>query len=192
MVPDGRQAVLLAKKVCAGCPVQMRCYADAEDLSAAYGHDNPQGVWAGLTLQERNTWAGLRRTPAPCAECGLICVPVSHATDRCQACDPETPLAYRDYRDQILEMIAAGWTYQQVADQLRLSKSGVAGACYRWQEKARTSPRRGKRAVKECGTLAAKSRHARHGESWENCACKHVAWKRGTPQQQTHREVNVD
>ena len=179
MVPDDDQlGVQLAKKICADCPVVSSCFAYAEQLTKAYGHQAPEGVWGGFTLQERNTMAGLRRDPEPCPQCGLLCVPVSFATDRCQVCDPATPLTYLDYRPQVLELIAAGWTYRQVAERLRLSKEGVASACRRWKVK-NAATKRSQRPLKECGTLAAKTRHARRGESWEDCPCKHVAWKRG-------------
>jgi WhiB family transcriptional regulator, redox-sensing transcriptional regulator len=176
---DDQHAVLLAKKTCADCPVTSRCFAYAERLTAMHGEGHPIGVWGGLTLQERRTLAGLGRPPGPCPQCGLICVPVSYATDRCQVCDPTTPLTYLDYREHILKLIGSGYTYEQVAARLRLSKAGVADACYRWHVKAVSKPRRGRRPVQECGTLAAKTRHARHGESWKNCACRHVPWKKG-------------
>ncbi len=168
-----------------------RCFAFAEQLTATYGRDYAQGVWGGLTLQERNTLAGLGRPPAPCPQCGLICVPVSYTTELCQQCDPKSRVRYDDYRDQITAMIAAGLTYQQVADRLRLNKAAVGNACLRWDSKAKTTSKRGRRPLKECGTLAAKTRHARHGESWQNCACRHVPWKKGRSRKQTRAEVNA-
>jgi hypothetical protein len=186
MVPDdSRQGVDLAKKVCAGCPVVSSCFAQAQRLTAVHGRQYPQGVWGGLTLQERNTMVGLDRDPVPCPGCGLICVPVSYATNRCQVCDPKTRLTYLDYRDRITRLIASGSSYQQVAAALRLGHVAVASACGRWGIKAQTASPRVRHALKECGTLAAKSRHARHGESWENCACKHVPWKRGVTRRRT-------
>lgn len=175
MVPDDDAlAVQLAKKICADCPVVSWCYADAEKSA-----EPADGVRGGLTLQERNTLVGLDRVPVPCPQCELICVPVSYATERCQVCDPNTPLTYADYRPRIQKMIAAGKTYLQVAEALRLSNSAVKHACVRWGMRAKTASKRGRRPLKECGTLAAKTRHSRHGESWKNCACRHVPWQKG-------------
>lgn len=182
--------VSLSKKICADCPVVSSCFAFAEQLTAAYGREYAQGVWGGLTLQERNTLAGLGRPPVPCPRCGLICVPVSYATELCQQCDPTSRIRYDDYREQITSLVSAGWTYQQVADRLRLNRSAVGNACLRWDSKAKTASKRGRRALRECGTLAAKTRHARHGESWQNCACRHVPWKKGRSRAKEPSEEN--
>jgi hypothetical protein len=192
MVPDDDQRyVSISKKICAECPVVSHCLAYAEQLVATYGRSYAQGVWGGLTLQERDTLAVLGRPPRPCPRCRLICVPVSYATELCQQCAPKSRLAYDDYRDQITALIASGLTYQQVADRLRLKRSAVFNACLRWRIKAKVAAGNGRRAVKECGTLAAKTRHSRHGESWQNCACKHVAWKKGRPRASAPDMVNV-
>lgn len=179
MVDVAEQDILLAKKICADCPVVSRCFAYAEQLTEACGWAAVQGVWGGLTQRERGTLAVLGQPPATCPGCGLICVPVSHATDRCEVCDPETSLSYLDYREKIMDLVARGRTFEQVAAALRLPHTGVTSACYRWRVKPSADARPGRRPSKPCGTLAAKTRHARHGESWQNCACKHVAWKRG-------------
>jgi hypothetical protein len=193
MVPDDDQlGVQLAKKICAGCPVVSACYAFAEHLTTTLGAEYAQGVWGGLTARERGTMIGLQRPPAECPGCGLICVPVSYATDHCQACRPGTRIAYADYRPQIEPMLAAGRTYQQVADALRINKNSMAAACNGWGIQSKTTSARGKRALKECGTLAAKERHRKHGESWENCACKHVPWKKGKPRGKTRPEANAN
>lgn len=167
------------------------CFAFAEQLTITYGRDYAQGVWGGLTLQERNTLAGLGRPPAPCPRCGLICVPVSCTTELCQQCDPKARIRYDEYRELITPLIADGWTYQQVADHLRLNKAAVGNACLRWDSKAKTMSKRGRQPLKECGTLAAKTRHARHGESWQNCACRHVPWKKGHYRTTARAEVNA-
>lgn len=192
MVPDDRQlGVQLAKKLCADCPVVGECLALAEQVSTTFGVDFAQGVWGGLTQRERATMVGLKVSPRPCPECGLICVPVSNATDRCEVCTPKTKISYADYRAEISRLLNEGLTFEQVADQLRLSKHGVTDACRRWKMPAKTASRRGRRPLKECGTLAAKERHRKHRESWENCACKHVAWKRGNARKKTRPEVNA-
>lgn len=193
MVPDDEQlGVHLAKKVCADCPVVSACYATAEWLTDTLGPEYAQGVWGGLTLRERGTMIGLRIAPAPCPRCGLISVPVSYATELCDVCDPKTRIAYADYRPQIEALLAAGLTYQQVADRLRIKKLSLISACSDWKIRAKTASRRGKRALKECGTLAAKERHRKHGESWENCACKHVRWKKGKSRKNNTQEVNAN
>jgi hypothetical protein len=193
MVPDDDQAgVQLAKKLCADCPVVAECRALAEQVTTTFGPDFAQGVWGGLTLRERGTMVGLPRSPLPCAQCGLICVPVSHTTDRCDICDTTTEIDYAEYHPQIVEMIAAGLTYRQVADGLHLSQRGVTDACRRWKIRAGATSARRTRALKECGTLAAKERHRKHRESWENCACKHVRWKKGNRKSETLAGANTN
>lgn len=179
MVPDDSFGEHLAKKLCADCPVVASCYAESEQITQRYGPAYAEGIWGGLTVRERGTMIGLQIPPAPCPQCGLICVPVGYATDRCQACDPGTTLTYADYRPQIEQLIADELTYEQVADRLRLDKGALVSACGRWKIRSRTRSTRTRGAVKQCGTLAAKERHRKRHESWENCACKQVAWKRG-------------
>lgn len=183
---------MLAKMVCAQCPVVSSCFAAAEQIALTLGGAYAQGIWGGLTLAERNTMAGLGRAARPCPQCGLICVPVNYTTRRCSACDPQARVAYAEYRPRILEMIDAGATYQEMADALRLDSNNLAGACRRWGVQAKRSSKRGKRPRKECGTLAAKERHRKHGESWDNCACRHVPWRRGKPRPRPMTEVKSE
>lgn len=171
--------IQLAKKVCAGCPVTVRCLIAAEHLTTTLGADYAQGVWAGLTVQERATMAGLKVGPVPCSACGLDCVPINLSTFECIVCKPTARLRYDDYRPQIVALIEAGLSYHQVADQLRLGREAVTAACFRWKIRSRTASARKQQRVKECGTLAAKQRHLRHGETDQDCACKHVPWKKG-------------
>lgn len=191
MVPDDAQGILLAKKICAQCPVVSSCFAAAERITKTFGPDLAQGLWGGLTLAERNTLGGLGRPPQACPQCDLICVPVNYATQRCSVCDPQAAVAYDDYRPRIIEMIEAGFSYHEIAIALRLKRSNLSSACYRWKIKAKRSSKRGKRARKECGTLAAKERHRKHGESWQDCACRHVRWRKGKARPRPTREVNA-
>lgn len=185
MVPDDCSAVRPAKKICAGCPVSAACLAEAEEITTQRGMHHAQGVWGGLTMQERATLAVLGRPPGPCPRCALVCIPVNYATKLCSTCNPKARVAYNDYRALIEEMIDAGASYQQVADRLRLTKDGVTGACLRWGKPAKAVTRRGDRAVKECGTLAAKERHRKRGVSWQDCACRYVPWKKGRPRKRS-------
>jgi hypothetical protein len=167
------------------------CFAYAERLSDTLGHDQAQGVWGGLTQRERDTLAILDRPPELCPSCGLLCVPVGSTTELCNVCNPKPTINWVEYRPLVEPLIAAGRTYQQVADELRLDKVGVSSACYRWNLQLRTPGKRGRRAVKGCGTLAAKTRHRRHGENWRLCACAQVPWKpKRTPKRRG--EGNVD
>jgi hypothetical protein len=168
-----------------------QCFAAAERLTQTHGRNFAQGIWGGLTLDERNTLAGLGLPPRPCPQCALICVPVNFATDRCSACDPQARIVYEDYRPQIMKMIESGATYWEIADALRLTRNSVGGACNRWNIRAQQSSKRGKRPRKECGTLAAKERHRKHGESWRDCACRHVPWRKGRPRKKPAPEVNA-
>jgi hypothetical protein len=180
-----------AKKICAVCPVVSACFAEAERITQMHGREFAQGIWGGLTLTERDAMAGLDLPPRDCPRCHLICVPIGYATEVCGSCDPKIKIRFEDYRSRIEQMLADGATYQQVAAALRVNRRGLVEACYRWRARARVPGRSGRRPVKECGTLAAKTRHARHGESWENCACRHVPWKRGIPRGQAARETNA-
>lgn len=179
------------KEICAVCPVVSACFAEAERITEACGRDYAQGIWGGLTLAERDALAGLDLPPRDCPRCGLVCVPISYATELCAVCDPKQKLRFDDYRPRIEQLLAEGATYQQVAEVLRLSRRGLVEACYRWRCKARKSGRAGRRPIKECGTLAAKTRHARRNESWENCACRHVPWRRGKYRGGEAKETNT-
>ncbi len=179
MVPEDDEGVPLAKKICVECPVTAACLAAAEQLTVTHGADYAQGIWGGLTLRERATWMVLDRVPRPCAECGLVCVPINNTTDRCSSCHPEARLHYDEYRSTIEGLFAAGCTFQQAAQVLRVKQNSLTAACYRWQLEPGTPSARGRKPVQECGTLAAKTRHLRHGESWDDCACRHTPWKKG-------------
>lgn len=174
---EGRQAVLQAKKVCATCPVVAPCLAEAQAVAARLGPEWAQGVWGGLTQRERDTWHGLGTGPRPCARCGLDCVPINLTATECSACNPRQRARYDDYRDLAVPLIRAGQTPLQVAEALRLDQSVLAGACRRWKVTIVNREPRGKRPVKECGTVAAKHRHRKNGESWEHCACRDVPWR---------------
>lgn len=50
-----RQAALEAAERCRSCPVQAEC------LDYALRHPRPHGIWAGLTLEERDRIAKRRR-----------------------------------------------------------------------------------------------------------------------------------
>jgi hypothetical protein len=181
MVPDEADgtAVQLAKKLCADCPVRAACLLEAEEVAERFGPELVQGVWGGLTGQERNTMVGLNRAPAPCSRCGLDCVPISPKLTECEACSPRSRLRYDDYQTQITALIAAGCSYEQIALRLRLTKSGVVTACARWKltPQARSSSVR--KAHLPCGTVAAKYRHHREEKySWKRCPqCREVPWK---------------
>jgi len=185
MVPEDELGVLLAKEICAECPVVPACLGAAEQITETYGADFAQGIWGGLTLRERATLAVLGRPVRPCPECTLRCVPVADTTQRCSSCHPSQSILYAEYRPTIEGLLAEGMTYEQVADILRVERKFLVAVCRRWRLRPGVPGRRGKRAAKECGTLAAKVRHQRHGESWENCACRHVPWKKGQPKMQT-------
>jgi DNA-binding CsgD family transcriptional regulator len=189
---DDPVTILLAKKICADCPVVSACFATAERITKTFGRDHASGIWGGLTLGERNSLAGLNRPPEQCPGCGLLCVPVSYATELCQACNPQARIAYDDYRQPVLALIAEGLTYQRIAETLRINVNSLVNACLRWKVKPTHHSQRGKRPTKECGSLAAKTRHQRHGESWENCACRHVPWKKGRSREKDPTTSNTD
>lgn len=176
---EGRAHVLLAKKVCATCPAIRPCLAAARRIARELGPGSAQGVWAGLTLQERETWRILKTPPRPCDRCGLLCVPVNTGTATCRACKPRQRIRFDDYREAIVELVERGLSGAAVADLLGLDRNGVTRACRLWGVNITGRGSRGRRPVKECGTLAAKTRHARRGESWNDCACKHVRWVAG-------------
>lgn len=173
---DGCAAVLLAKKICATCPVADHCLQRVEQVADTWGISYTQGVWAGLTHQERATWRALRITPRPCERCQLLCVPVNRHTKICNACKPRQRIYYDDYRDHIVKLVEAGCSAGAVAQALTLNKDSVISACKRWQVKIVVEGQRGRTPKYDCGTPAAKRRHRNHGESWESCACKHITW----------------
>jgi hypothetical protein len=189
MVPDEDDGagVQLAKKVCLGCSVGVSCLLAAEDEATRYGADQVQGVRGGLTAQERATWAGLGRWPAPCTGCGLDCVPIHLRTTKCSACNPRARVHYADYREQIVNLIKGGWSYEQIGVRLHLGKEAIAGACARWKLSAKTRSNRPRRDKLPCGTLAAKYRHHRKekktgdpADGFKACPkCRHVPWQKG-------------
>jgi Transcription factor WhiB len=182
--PDDGEAVRLAKKVCRGCPVAVKCLLDAEKVVAEEGPEQAQGVRGGLTMQERNTMYGLGRDPHPCPGCGLDCVPANLRTLLCASCRPNTQIEFDDYRLAIERLVRERLSYREIAEELRLKKDSVAGACRRWKLKiGKRSPGSGRRSVEPCGTLAAKTRHHRQRPySWRDCPlCRFVPWTRGRP-----------
>jgi WhiB family redox-sensing transcriptional regulator len=184
MVPDSpgqaeNSATLLAKKVCKTCPVRQACLALAHRISSSRGPEYTQGVWGGLTPRERDSWRLLGVPPRPCTGCGLDCVPINSHTTECNACSPHQKPRYEEYRVLIERLIVAGSSAAEAARELRLARDSVIKACRRWRREITGRGRRGRRPVRECGTLAAKTRHHRNGESDQDCACKHVRWKAG-------------
>lgn len=55
VTPASRPTVERAKQVCASCPVQSQC------LSYALRHRQEQGIWGGLTEDERRRMAASER-----------------------------------------------------------------------------------------------------------------------------------
>lgn len=181
MVPDpgdtaGEQ---LAKKICQPCPVRGDCLAAA--LQHAEAGEATLGVWGGLTGQERDTMIGLGLQPRPCPRCGLDCVPIKLGLTRCSSCKPRVGRRYNDYRPQIEQLIAANLSRDQIAEKLRLPKSGVVSACKRWKLAVTQPSSSGHRDLMPCGTPAAKARHHRKEKySWRRCErCRNVPWPRG-------------
>lgn len=179
--PDlqGCHAVRLAKKICASCDVLAHCLRRARQLAQAFGADYVQGIWGGLTSRERATWQVLGTPPIICSRCAQWCVPIHLNTTICSPCDPQVRPCYDDYRSLVVAMIDSGRTLPEVAERLHLNQRSLASACERWGLAGITAGKPGKRPVAECGTLAAKRRHSKKGESWENCACRTVRWRRG-------------
>lgn len=190
MVPQTGEGVLLAKKMCARCPVTVKCLLAAERLATLKDGESAQGVWGGLTAQERGTMAVLGRLPEPCDTCGLDCVPINLKATQCSSCKPAERLVYDDYRMLIELMVRAGASYKEIGLRLRLNCSSISSACKRW--KVRTAKRSVKRnvSVMPCGTLAAKYRHHRlekrtgnPADGFRSCPeCRFVSWKRGRSQ----------
>lgn len=181
MVPKPSR-VKTAKRLCAQCPVRIKCLLEAEEVTRTLGPEFAQGVWGGLTVAERNTMAGMGRLPDNCSSCGLECVPINMATSQCSACDPTAKVCYDDYRMIIELMVKDGKSYREISEELRLNKSAVVSACGRWKLKiGKRSASRTRTEVMECGTLAAKYRHHRKEKySWRNCPqCKFVPWNKG-------------
>lgn len=188
MVDDDPCAVPLAKKICARCPVTQPCLREALQVADRHGPDQAAGVWGGLTQQERASLHGLGLAPRTCPGCAARFVPINRRIDRCSLCAPRARVRYEDYREQITKLIGSGLSCEDAARRLQLrSKAAVASACRRWKVVILTPARQGRRPVMECGTLAAKSRHRKNGQSWQDCACKHVRWKRGTPREEESR-----
>lgn len=177
--PDDGEALRLAKKLCAQCPVKVKCLLASEALQR--GGERARGVWAGLSEQERNTMAGLGRLPEPCSSCDLDCVPINLSTTQCASCRPTALVDFGDYRLLIETMVRDGKSYQEISDRLRLKKASLASACKRWKIKiGKRSANRPRANVKECGTLAAKYRHHRNiPYSWRDCPrCRLVPWNK--------------
>lgn len=177
MAPEDPALIPLAKKVCERCLVRQECLVDALDLAVQLGPGETAGIWGGLTQQERSTLHGLGVDPRECPGCGAWCVPINFNTGLCSVCKPAAVTRYEDYRAQITDLIRLGLDCQQVATRLQLrSKDAIASACRRWGLPVPRTVHQDRRVVHACGTLPAKERHRRHGESWEECACKHVRW----------------
>lgn len=171
-----------AKALCSVCPVRIKCLLAAQKLTLDSGADAAQGVWGGLTQQERATMAGTGRLPAPCTRCGQECVPINLATTECSACKPTARLFYEDYRLMIETMLRDGNSYQEIADRLHLRVGAVKSACGRWKLRStKRSPYPEQKRAMECGTLAAKYRHHRKEKySWRDCPkCRFVPWNKG-------------
>lgn len=189
MVPgDNVRNLRRAKKVCGACPVKVKCLLAVEKMTLEQGRDFTQGVYAGLTAQERDTMAVLGRLPEPCTSCGLECVPINLQTTQCAACKPGVQIRYDDYRLLIEQRVRAGKSYQEIADELRLDVRGVTRSCARWKLKIqKRSASRERTGVMECGTLAAKYRHHRKekrtgnpADGFRNCPqCRFVPWDNG-------------
>jgi hypothetical protein len=178
MVPDDlKMGVAMAKKVCMTCPVVSQCLATAEQVTRKCGPGSAQGIWGGLTENERAVWATLGRRPITCSRCGQRCVPMRMSSTCCVVCSAGDPW-YNDYRPLIEQLLSEGLGTDQIAVRLRLRQKALDDACRRW-ELARPALRKGARPTQGCGTLAAKTRHQRHGEDWRKCACRNVAWRKG-------------
>ena len=77
--PSDLGGIAEAKAVCAGCPVQRQCLADAIEVG------DWEGIRAGLTGPERRTHAGLTAARA-CIDCGTTYTPYTHLQKRCTTC----------------------------------------------------------------------------------------------------------
>ncbi len=182
MVPKPSR-VKTAKRLCAKCPVRIKCLLEAETVTRERGPEFAQGVWGGLTEAERNTMAGMGRLPDACSSCGLECVPINMATTECSACNPKAKIQYDDYRMLVELLVKEGKSYQEISQELRLNRQAVVSVCNRWKLKVgKRSASRQLRDVMGCGTLAAKYRHHRKEKySWRNCPqCRLVPWNKGT------------
>lgn len=127
--------VLDAKNVCHGCPVKADC------LKAAGSNG---GVWGGLTLTERtrlrvSTHRKAGREPNPrevvtCSVCGLDCVPADRDLFKCDTCISarERPRSPEPHKGAIIKLIADGWSYGRIAQELDLKEEAVGKACRRW------------------------------------------------------------
>lgn len=65
-----------AKAVCAGCPVRAECLE--------YGRHEPDGIWGGLTPQERHVTHPREHS---CLSCGGVLIPINRTQERCLGCD---------------------------------------------------------------------------------------------------------
>lgn len=59
--PSGEYAVALAKTICAACPARAFCLYDALDREGQAKAESRNGIWGGLTPDERANLAGAGR-----------------------------------------------------------------------------------------------------------------------------------
>lgn len=86
-----------AKRICATCPVQTYC------LKYALEHDEPHGIWGGLTPRERRNLQRDGRPPTITAQCGTTTGAHQHyRRDEpcCPACRTAASRARRNQRAQ--------------------------------------------------------------------------------------------
>ncbi|MFD3996004.1 WhiB family transcriptional regulator [Streptomyces sp. NPDC058548] len=130
--PVGRRRRLPATKVCEGCPVRNPCLAQAVRVR------EPQGVWGGLTVDERQRLlvdAGRLNTLGRSEAAALLSG--RHAKVR-----PNSRPAV------VFRLLAAGWTEEEIADALRTSpdivrlhrRTAETAAPYRRFARAETAP----------------------------------------------------
>lgn len=77
-----RHHLQAAKAVCRACPVANQC------LTYALQHNEPWGVWGGLTETERKDLTGPRKTPTPGPHCATLAGAYAHYRHREQTCEP--------------------------------------------------------------------------------------------------------
>lgn len=156
MVPDTQIENREAQLVCHGCPVQQDCLQHAMDLLRTWGPGQVQGVWGGLTADERVLVASGRHR-APCSICAIDCVPAG-GDSRCWLCSKSStaaPVAGAEaaagrlpiatQRRAFARLLADGLTIREASEQLGYSTSTGRDACRRWGLKALPSSTPGAR-----------------------------------------------
>lgn len=166
--PEGDHAtrgeeVMAAKATCKNCLVKSVCLKEST---------GQPGIWAGLTLDERDRITEGGQAIVACANCGMDCVPLDPEAPECDSCFVEEgkPRSPELFKNNIIAMIKSGARYGEIAEKYSLSKNAVAKACNRWGHRSFPGPRPDP-DLAPCGTPAAVRRHQRHGEEMKHCAC---------------------